>query len=294
MRVVVAGSTGLIGTALVAQLRRDGDEVLRLVRRTPQAPDEREWDPPAGRMDDGTLDGVDAVINLCGAGVADRRWSQARKQVLLDSRIEPTEVLAAAVAEHGVPVLVNGSAVGYYGEVHNGPVDETAPPGTSFLASLCVRWEAATEPAVAAGARVALARTAQVLSHKGGLLGPLRPLFTLALGGKLGSGEQHMAWIHEDDEIAALTFLLRNDISGPVNLTGPTPATNAEFTRALGKSLNRPAVFTVPKAALRVAVGELADEILQSQHLVPKVLLDNGFQFTHGTIDNALAALARR
>ncbi len=294
MRVVVAGSSGLIGTALVAKLRQDGDEVLRLVRRTPQAPDERSWDPPAGVVAEGTFDGVDAVVNLCGAGVADRRWSQARKQVLLDSRVVPTEVISAAVAEHGIPVLLNGSAVGYYGTTVAGPVDESGPAGAGFLAEMCVRWEAATEPARAAGARVALARTAQVLSPSGGLLGPLRPLFALGLGGKLGSGGQHMPWIHLDDEVDALVFLLRNDIAGPVNLSGPVPATNAEFTRAFGRAKSRPAVFTVPKVALQVALGEFAEEILRSQHLVPKVLRDNGFTFQFDTVDAALAEIEGR
>lgn len=291
MRVVVAGSSGLIGTALVARLRKDGHEVLRLVRRTPHAPDERGWDPPAGRMDSGALDGVDAVVNLCGAGLADRRWSQARKQVLLDSRIEPTEVLAAKVADSGVPVLLNASAVGVYGDTGASTVDESAPTGRGFLAELCAHWEAATDPAKAAGSRVVLARTASVLSRKGGLLGPLRPLFALALGGKLGSGEQYMPWIHLDDHIDGLMFLLEHDIAGPVNLAGPTPATNAEFTAAFGKVKNRPAVFTVPRFALRAALGDLADEILLSQKVLPKVLQDNGFTFTFRTVDAALAAV---
>ncbi|OLR95251.1 TIGR01777 family oxidoreductase [Actinokineospora bangkokensis] len=294
MRVVVAGSSGLIGTALVAKLRNGGDEVLRLVRREPQAPDERQWDPPSGAVEEGTFAGVDAVVNLCGAGIADRRWSQARKQELIDSRIEPTEVIAAAVAEFGVPVLLNGSAVGIYGTIPAGPADETEPAGRGFLAELCVRWEAATAAAAAAGARVVLARTAQVLSPSGGLLGPLRPLFALGLGGKLGSGRQYMPWIHLDDEVDALAFLLREDISGPVNLAGPTPATNAEFTRAFGRARNRPAPFRVPQVALKVALGDFAEEILRSQHLVPKVLQDHGFPFRYDTVDDALTAIEQR
>ncbi|RLK55337.1 TIGR01777 family oxidoreductase [Actinokineospora cianjurensis] len=291
MRVLVAGSSGLIGTALVARLRADGEEVLRLVRRPAQAPDERTWDPPAGVIAADALSGVDAVVNLCGAGIGDRRWSHARKQVLLDSRVEPTEVLAAAVAEHGIPVLVNGSAVGFYGDT-DGPADESTPAGSGFLAELCVRWEAATE--AAAGARVVLARSGQVLSRRGGLLGRLRPLFALGLGGRLGDGTQYLPWIHVDDEVDALAFVLRNDIAGPVNLVGPAPATNAEFTRAFGAVKSRPAVIPVPKAALRLATGDFADEILRSQLVAPKVLRDNGFTFRYDTVDRALAATEAR
>ncbi|WP_436495618.1 TIGR01777 family oxidoreductase [Actinokineospora sp. HUAS TT18] len=294
MRVVVAGSSGLIGTALVARLRKDGHEVIRLVRRTPHAPDERRWDPPAGRIDADALDGADAVVNLCGAGIGDRRWSQARKQVLLDSRIEPTEVLSAEIAAKGVPLLINASAVGYYGDTGGRVADETTAPGRDFLADLCVRWEAATEPARAAGTRVVLTRTAPVFARKGGLLGPLRPLFFLALGAKLGSGRQHMPWIHIDDHIAAMMFLLTGDIAGPVNLASPIPTTNAEFTAAFAKALHRPAIFKVPSFALKAVLGELSDGVLMTLRVTPKVLLDNGFRFTFTSVDDALAAVENR
>ncbi|HVK24788.1 MAG TPA: TIGR01777 family oxidoreductase [Actinokineospora sp.] len=291
MRVVVAGSSGMLGTALVARLRKEGHEVLRLVRRTPHGPDERGWDPPAGRIDAGALDGVDAVVNLCGAGIGDRRWSQARKQLLIDSRIEPTEVLAAEVAAHGVPVLLNASAVGYYGDTDGRTADESGSAGRDFAADLCSQWEAATEAAQAAGTRVVRTRTAPVLARKGGLLGPLRPLFFLALGARLGNGRQHMPWIHLDDQIDAMMFLLTSDISGPVNLASPIPTTNAEFTAAFAKALRRPAVFAVPSFALKFVLGELADAVLMTQRVTPKVLLDNGFRFTFTAIDDALAAV---
>jgi uncharacterized protein (TIGR01777 family) len=295
MRVVVAGSSGLIGTALVAGLRSAGHEVIRLVRRAPAAPDERRWDPPAGRIDHDDLAGVDAVVNLCGAGIGDKRWSHARKQVLRDSRIEPTEVLAGAVAEHKIPVLVNGSAIGYYGDTGDREVDETAPPGEGFLADMCREWEGAAQRAREAGARVAHLRTGHVLSPSGGLLGQLRPLFALLLGGRLGNGRQYMPWIHVDDDVAAIRFVLEHDtVSGPVNVSAPTAVTNAELTRALGRSLGRPAPWVVPKIALRVVVGELTDELLFSQRTVPKVLQDNGFEFRHGDLDAALADLRRR
>ncbi|CRK55658.1 Cell division inhibitor [Alloactinosynnema sp. L-07] len=294
MRVVVAGSSGMLGTALVARLRKEGHEVIRLVRRAPHAPDERGWDPPAGRVDAGALDGADAVVNLCGAGIGDRRWSQARKQVLLDSRIEPTEVLAAEVAAAGVPVLVNSSAVGYYGDTGGHTADESSPTGDDFAAQLCVRWEAATEAARAAGTRVVLTRTAPVLARKGGLLGPLRPLFFLALGARLGNGRQHMPWIHLEDQINAVMFLLTSDISGPVNLASPIPTTNAEFTAAFAKALHRPAVLAVPSFALKIVLGELADAVLMTQRVTPKVLLDNDFRFTFTAVDDALAAVENR
>ncbi|PPK61082.1 TIGR01777 family oxidoreductase [Actinokineospora auranticolor] len=286
MRVLVAGSSGLLGTALVERLRGDGDEVLRLVRRPAQGPDERSWDPPAGVIDDGAFDGVDAVVNLCGAGIGDRRWSHARKQVLLDSRVEPTEVLAAAVAKHGVPVLLNGSAVGYYGDT-NGPADESADRGEGFLAELCARWEAATEPA--GDARVVHLRSGQVLSRRGGLMGRLRPLFYFGLGFRFGDGSQYMPWIHLHDHVRAVAFLLRHDIRGPVNLVGPTPATNAEFARALAKTKFRLTPFPMPRPLLKIASGELADEVLRSQQVVPKVLADNDFTFRFHAVDRALA-----
>lgn len=292
MRVAVAGSSGLIGSALVPALRAAGHEVVRLVRRAPTSADERGWDPPAGRLDDGALDGVGAVVNLCGAGIGDRRWSHARKQVLLDSRIEPTEVLAAAVAERGIPVLVNGSGVHYYGDTGDRVVDEESPRGQGFLSDLCRDWEAATRRASEAGARVVLARTSHVLARRGGLLGRLRPLFLAGLGARLGRGDQYMPWIHLDDHVAAVRFAIEHDsLSGPTNLCSPNPVTNRELTRALGALWRRPTPWTVPRFGLKVAFGDLADEILMSQRAVPKVLPDNGFQLRYGKLQDALAAL---
>lgn len=295
MRVVVAGSSGLIGTALVPALRHAGHEVIRLVRRTPAGVDEREWDPPAGWIEQRALDGVDAVVNLCGAGIGDRRWTEARKQVLRDSRDTPTEVLAAAVADHRIPVLINASAVGYYGDTGDRVVDESAPAGGGFLASICQEWERSTAAAVPV-ARVVLLRTGVVLASGGGLLGKLRPLFSLALGGTLGSGTQYISWISLADEIAAIRFLLEHDtLSGPVNLTAPTPVTNAEFTETLGAVLNRPAPWVVPGFALRLLLGEFADEgVLAGQRAVPSALRSAGFVFAHPVLRLALAAALGR
>jgi uncharacterized protein (TIGR01777 family) len=297
VRVVVAGSSGLIGTALVAHLRASGDEVLRLVRRRPAAPDERGWDPPAGRIDPGTFDGVDGVVNLCGSAQKPQRWSGAVKQAMRDSRIVPTEVLAAAAAEHRLPVLVNASGVNYYGDTGDRVVDETAPPGsTGFLTELSRDWEAATQPAEAAGVRVVRVRTGAVIAPGGGLLGPLRPLFTLGLGGRLGSGRQYMSCISLEDHVRTLrTVLERADLHGPVNATGPEPVTNAEFTAALAGVLHRPAVFTAPAFAMRLVLGEAADELaLTSLRVVPAVLQRAGFTFRHPMVHDALAAAVER
>jgi uncharacterized protein len=296
VRVLVAGSSGLIGTALVADLRHAGHEVLRLVRRGPAAPDERGWDPPAGRIDDGTFDGVESVINLAGAGIGDRPWSGARKQLLRDSRTVPTDVLATAVAEHGVPALLNASGINVYGDTGSRVVDESDPVGRGFLAELCRDWEAATAPAAAAGSRVVLLRSAAVLSPAGGLLGRLRPLFALMLGGRLGSGQQAFPWISLDDEVGGIRFVLEHaDITGPVNLAGPEPATNAEFTAALAEALGRPAPFVVPGFALRAVLGQLAEElVLTGPMAVPAVLRKRGYPFRHRTVADALSAAVGR
>jgi uncharacterized protein len=291
VRVLVAGSSGLIGTALVAHLRATGHEVRRLVRRAPAAPDERGWDPPAGRIDEGAFDGVDAVVNLNGVGIADRPWSGARKQLVRDSRNVPTEVLALAVAEHGVPALLNGSGINYYGDTGSRLVDESGPNGTGFLAEVCRDWEAATAPAAAAGARVVLLRSAAVLSPAGGLLGRLRPLFRLALGGRLGSGEQYFPWISLEDEVGAIRFLAEHDeISGPVNLAGPQLVTNAEFTRALAAAVGRPAPFAVPEFALKAVLGQMAEEmVLTGPRAEPATLLAAGYQYRHVSVAEALS-----
>ncbi|MEU4739614.1 TIGR01777 family oxidoreductase [Actinosynnema sp. NPDC023658] len=290
MRVVIAGSSGLIGTSLVAALRGAEHEVLRLVRRRPSAPDERGWDPPAGRIDAGALDGVDAVVNLCGAGVGDKRWSDARKQVLLDSRTVPTEVLAAAVAERGVPVLVNASAIGYYGDTGDEVVDETSPSGSGFLAGLCRQWEAATGPADA-HARVVRMRTGLVIGPSGGLFGRIKPLFSLFLGTRFGDGRQYMPWISLDDAVAAIRFVVEHDVSGPVNITSPSPVTNAEFTRTVGHALHRPTPWVAPAFALRAVLGDMAEEgLLAGQRAVPRVLEQRGFQFLHPALGAAVAA----
>ncbi|MEB3063576.1 MULTISPECIES: TIGR01777 family oxidoreductase [Mycolicibacter] len=288
-KVAIAGSSGLIGSALVSALRAADHRVLRIVRRAPANDAEVRWDPEAGLIDVDALDGVDAVVNMCGIGVGDRRWSGAFKQNLRDSRITPTEVLSAAVSVAGVPVLVNASGVGYYGDSRDQTVDESSSAGTGFLAQLSRDWEAATESARQSGVRVVLARTGIVLAPSGGALGRLRPLFSLGLGARLGNGRQYMSWISLEDEVRALLFAIANDtLSGPVNLTGPAPVTNAEFTAALGRALRRPTPMLLPEFLVRAGLGEFADSLLTGQRAIPAALEEAGFQFRHNTIGEAL------
>ncbi|BBY83212.1 TIGR01777 family protein [Mycolicibacterium pulveris] len=289
--IAVAGSSGLIGTALVYALRATDRRVLRIVRRAPSNADEVFWNPDTGEFDAGALAGVHAVVNLCGVSLGAKRWSGAFKQSLRDSRIGPTEVLAAAVAAAGVPTLINASAVGYYGDTGSRITDESAPPGSGFLAQLCRDWEAATLPAAQSGARVVLARSGLVLAPSGGILSRLKPLFSLGLGARLGNGRQYMPWISIEDEVRALMFAIDNrQLSGPVNVTGPAPVTNAEFTAALGRALGRPTPLAVPGFAVRALLGEFADEgLLCGQRAIPAALENAGFQFGHNTIGEALA-----
>jgi uncharacterized protein len=288
--VAIAGSSGLIGSALATALRTADVDVLRIVRRAPANANELHWDPDSGELDTDALRGVDAVVNMCGINVGQRRWSGAFKQNLRDSRITPTEVLAHAVAEAGVDVLVNASAVGYYGDTRDHTVDETASAGTGFLAQLCVDWEDVTAPAHEAGARVVLARTGVVLAPAGGALRQLRPLFSVGLGARLGSGRQYMSWISLEDTVRALQHAISDTrLSGPVNLTGPAPVTNAEFTAALGRTVDRPTPLMVPGFVVRTALGEFADEaLLSGQRAIPGVLERSGFEFHHNTVGEAL------
>lgn len=294
MRVVLAGASGLIGTALRESLEADGHETKVLVRRRPAAPNEDSWDPGRGLVDPDFLADADAVVCLSGVGVGDRRWTDSYKRLIRSSRVDSVGTLARSLADYGGPrVLICASAVGYYGDTGDALVDEDSPPGNSFLAGVCLDWEAAADSARAAGVRVAHTRTGLVLAKGGGLLGRLVPLVKLGLGGKLGSGRQFMPWISLHDEIAAIRFLLDNDLTGPVNLTGPVPVRNSELTAALGRLLHRPTVFAVPGFAARIALGEFAGEVLGGQRAVPTRLQDAGFRFKHRSIDSALQSELR-
>ncbi len=295
MKVAVTGSSGLIGTALVAGLRADGHEVTRLVRAAPAAPDEIAWDPRADRggLDPRSLDRVAAVVHLAGAGVADKRWTPRYQAEIRNSRVQGTRALVRALGAMATPpgVLLAGSAIGWYGDTGGREVTESDPAGRGFLAEVVRDWEAAAGDAADAGIRVVTLRSGVVLSPKGGILGRLLPLFRLGLGGRIGSGRQVMSWIALSEWVAVARFLLgRADISGPVNLTTPSPVTNAEFTSALAAAVHRPAVAIVPAPALKLAVGGVSSDILSSARVLPQRLLAEGYRFRHPGIAGALAA----
>jgi len=299
MRVAVSGASGLIGSALTASLRADGADVARLVRRAPSAPDEIGWDPgPGGAgLDPAALRGVDAVVHLSGAPIAEGRWTQARKAMLRASRIDSTAALVRAMTAADPPpqVLLCGSAIGYYGETGDRLVDETAPQGAGFLAELVGEWEQAAQAAAPAGIRVAQLRSGVVLAVGGGMLGRLLRPFRLGLGAKVGSGRQYLSWISIADEVGAIRFLLDSgDAGGPFNLTAPHPVTNAEFTRALADALGRPAALALPSPVLRAALGEVASELLASARVRPARLTQAGYRFEYPDLVSALGALLAR
>ncbi|MFF7444850.1 MULTISPECIES: TIGR01777 family oxidoreductase [unclassified Streptomyces] len=292
-RIAVAGASGLIGSALVRSLTADGHEVVRLVRRAPRGDGEVRWDPEGRRVDTAGLAGCDAVVNLAGVGIGDRRWTEAYKARIRSSRVDGTAALAEAVAALDEPprVFVNGSAMGYYGETGDRVVDESAPPGEGFLPELCVEWEAAAAPAREAGVRTVFTRTGLVVAREGGAWGRLFPLFKAGLGGRLGDGRQYWSFISLHDEVAAIRHLLDTDgLSGPFNLTAPNPLTNREITEAMGRVLHRPTLLSVPAPVLRTVLGELSSDVLGSQRVVPKRLLESGFTFAFPEIEGAVRA----
>ena len=297
MDVVISGSTGLIGSALGEALTTAGHRPIGLVRSGPKG-DEIAWDPEAGTIDTASLEGVDAVVHLAGAGIGDHRWTDAYKRTIRRSRTEGTSLLAGALAglTRRPSVLVSGSAVGIYGDRGDDVVDETSPPGTGFLPDVCVAWEEATAAAAEAGIRVARIRSGIVLSPRGGALKKQLPLFKLGLGGQLGSGQQWFSWISIDDEVGAILHLLTHEVAGPANLTAPHPVTNAEFTKALAGVLGRPSFMPIPAFGPKLVLGsELAEILLyEGQKVLPRVLEDSGYVFTHPTMEEALRALLDR
>jgi uncharacterized protein len=289
MRVAVTGSTGLIGTALVTALREAGHDVVQLVRGTPRGPGDVEWDPAAGSVDLPGLAGVEAAVHLAGAGVGEKRWTDDYKRVLRDSRVLSTRTLVRALtALDPLPrVLVSGSAIGYYGDRGDEELSETSGKGDGFLADLVQDWEAEADPARAAGIRVVHPRTSLVMARSGGAFAQLLLLARLGLAGPLGNGKQWWSWISLPDEVAALQHLINSDLAGPVNLTSPATAPNIEVMRALAKAVHRPALVPAPAFALRMVLGQFAEDILASQRVVPTRLVESGFTFQHPSLESA-------
>ncbi|HEX5597061.1 MAG TPA: TIGR01777 family oxidoreductase [Micromonosporaceae bacterium] len=295
MRIIMAGASGFLGSHLVDRLTAQGHDVVRLVRRPSRGTDEVQWAPAQRRLDSAVLARADAVINLAGANIADQRWTPRFMEVLRDSRVDTSATIARTIAELPAAdrprILLNGSAIGWYGDTGDRAVEEDAPAGSDFMAELCREWEAAVRPAEEAGVRVLLLRSGLPLHRDGGFLKPQLLPFKLGLGGTFGSGRQWIPWISLADWISAVLFLLdRDDLAGPVNLVGPAPVTNAEFTRALGRALRRPAIWPVPGFALRLLLGGLAAETLVSHRVLPGVLDRAGFRFQHADLADALRA----
>jgi uncharacterized protein (TIGR01777 family) len=295
VRIVVSGASGLLGSALVPALEADGHEVLRLVRRPSGGPGEVEWDPAHGQIDTALLAGVNAAVNLSGATIG-RRWTAARKAEILDSRVDSTCLLAESLArlDPRPAVLVSAGGVGVYGDRGDEILTEESELGEGFLAEVGRAWEDAAEAARAAGIRTVSFRQGVVLTSRGGILGRLLRPFRLGLGGRVGSGRQWWSWITLGDVVEAYRFALANDISGPVNLGSPNPATASQFAKALGRALNRPTVFPFPAFAARTVFGEMGEEaLLGSQRALPSALLHAGFEFGHPDLDGAFeSALA--
>ncbi|MCB1247429.1 MAG: TIGR01777 family oxidoreductase [Acidimicrobiia bacterium] len=295
-RVVIGGSTGLIGSVLVERLEARGDEVIRLVR----SPDEPGvmWDPATGRVDPTVLEDADAVVVLNGVSLYGRRWSESRKRQIVASRVDSVGTIAGALAAlgPGAPVLVAGSAIGYYGDRGDEILTEASTNGDDFLAGVCMAWEAAAAPAREVGVRVAHIRTGIVLSRDGGALKPMLPLFRLGVGGRIGDGTQWWSWISEEDIVGVIVHAIDTEMNGPVNAVAPNAVTNGVFTRTFGEVLRRPTVIPVPRIGLNIRLGsELAEAIgYASQRVRPAVLEATGYEFTHTDLESALRSALDR
>ena len=298
LRILVTGSSGFIGSALVTSLTGDGHDVVRLVRRAP-LPDRYElrWDPEGGELHPGALTGIHAVVHLAGESLAQGRWTAKKKARILESRLCGTRLLAEAIASANPSprVLISASAKDYYGDRGNDPLSEEEPPGSDFLADVIRRWESACKPAADAGVRVVNLRSGVVLGRAGGALARMRLPFKLGLGGRLGSGRQYFPWISLEDIVRVIGHCIDTDtIEGPVNVAAPEQITNAEFTKALGRAVSRPTFFPVPGFALRAVLGEVALTLLASTRLDTSKLMGTGFQFHHATLDKALESTLAR
>lgn len=300
MKVLISGSSGLVGTQLASALSQGGHQVARLVRDAAQAASgDVVWNPKSGEIDASALESFDAVVNLAGESIASGRWTARKKAEIRESRVAATRRLAGALAglSPRPRVLINASAIGYFGDRGDERLDETSASGSGdFLSEVCRDWESATEPAVRAGVRVVLARFGVILSSKGGALAKMLLPFKLCLGGKIGSGRQWMSWIAIDDVVGAIIHALdHSDLRGPVNVVAPQAVTNAEYTKALGRVLSRPTIFPMPALAARTAFGQMGDELLlASQRVQPAKLLASGYAFKYPALEGALRHVLNR
>ena len=291
MKIVITGSSGLIGSALVRDCEKRNFEVVKLVRRVPKQENESQWDPIKGIVDLNVFEKATAIVNLAGAGVGDRRWSKKYKKLILDSRVNSTETLANAIVNLKTPpsVFVSGSAIGFYGDTADVAVDENANLGEGFLSDVVFNWEYAAQRVRSNNIRVVHPRTGLVMSKRGGLLKKILPLFKLGLGGKLGNGKQYWSYISLEDEIRAIHHVIDDvRLTGGVNFTNPNPVTNAEFTKSLSSVVNRPAFLNVPSLALKIALGEFSIEALGSSRILPSKLQAAGFKFNQPDILSTL------
>jgi uncharacterized protein len=296
MKILVSGSHGLVGSALIKSLTDDGHEVIRLVRHNRNfGALEIEWHPNKGVIDAQLLEGIDGVVHLAGENIAAGRWTDEKKRAILESRVKGTSLLSEALAQlsHPPSVFVSASAIGYYGNRGDELLTEQSAPGNDFLANVCKEWEQATKAAKEKGIRTINARFGIILDRHEGALAKMLTPFRMGIGGKVGDGKQWMSWIAIDDVVAALRFLLLDPtMSGPVNVVAPNPVTNSEFTTTLGRVLARPTIFPMPAFGARLAFGEMADALLlSSQKVDPAVLEDNGFPFDWPTLEAALRHL---
>lgn len=298
MRILVSGSHGLVGKALISSLTSDGHEIVRLVRNKPAGATEIEWHPNQEKIDTASLEGLDAAVHLAGESIASGRWTDEKKRAIRDSRVKGTTLLSEALARLSRPpsVFVSASAIGYYGNRGDELLTEKSAPGEDFLANVCVEWENATIPTIEKGIRTVHARFGIILDAKDGALGKMLTPFRMGIGGRIGDGKQWMSWIHIEDVVNGLRSLISDSsINGPVNFVAPNPVTNAEFTKALGRALSKPTLFPVPAFGVRLAFGEMADALLLSSTRVePRVLKDRGFVFRWSMLEDALRHLLAR
>ncbi len=292
MKILIGGSHGLVGTALIKSLEIKGHEIFRLVRHYPASETEIEWSPDRYSIQLARLEGFDAAINLAGESIAEGRWTDEKKKRIRESRVKGTKLLADALANLTKPpqTLICASAISYYGNRGDEVLNENSTPGNDFLAKVCIEWEEATALATEKGIRVVNARFGVILDKEGGALRKMLPPFRMGIGGRIGSGKQWMSWIALDDVIGGIEFALANaSIKGPVNFVAPNPVTNAEFTKTLGRALSRPTIFPIPAFGVRLVFGEMADALLlASQRVQPERLASAGYAFQYSELENAL------